>query len=880
MPGPTSTAQLSVRLRRDAGDPVFYTGYDSALTLSVKNDAASAYALNTAQSRPAVEVYFVGVLNVAETARARGRAPGGWTAESPPPAAGAGLRFTLASNASLDPGREWNFRLEQLNPGRAHPVAGEAIINFLNFPGLIQDRVVIPIHAQPAPEAAPEEAGLYLASPELLRRTPGGAGDPAQSVDVRLVIARAAATAAQRGPGVLQLRASPGDFRDPATLASLQAARLQPTAEAAAAGWGAANTGAPTPTADGGALWQLSTPALIGARATAQFALGALALNGPGAHLSFFLEWSGVPEWLDGASALQVPFAPPDATIRRFAERARPANGYGPADPITLEWEASAGAVCMLEAPPFGALYDADGNTLAGVVLANRELNFRIYPFFLNAPEASGVWFPIRLRAYFEGGPVCETALLLELRTPRILSFAATPPTIRVGETAELAWTTRDAESVFLTPGEISGAPTGAVRVSPATTTAYTMEARGFGVRRAALALRVRRRIQYARPLTLEHSSGVALKRQGRGVRAFDRLPTDLCAGEAVRLAPDDRARYGARLVSFVPSSGAGTSATVFDPVQPALAYPYGAFDESALPGMATSISAGLLDVYTITHPTLGPASTAVVTDFGLQTTPERSHLYAGLFPSLDDWRGHIQLRTDESFPGPFRYSAKGFEFFGRALWSLRTAEGAPVTQFRWSDSYQLLLLGGGPRDYMHAEVRDIGRPRTQVFASDPGGASSLWRLTPLPVEDTLTLQAVTAAAADGFVRYGDRVQVRAAGRWALSQFSFEMPNGSSEGWPELIQFAPGERRLFTLEFSEFRAWTFTLRNPANPGSTDQVYEDDPILLQTVPESIPTQHPGSLSFLSNAGVYLQCGPNQDAAAAPAAAQHWHFELVD
>ncbi len=60
---------------------------------------------------------------------------------------------------------------------------------------------------------------------------------------------------------------------------------------------------------------------------------------------------------------------------------------------------------------------------------------------------------------------------------PQILSFTATPPSIRAGQPVTLAWSTNAASSVTLDNGIGSKPASGSVTVAPATTTTYTLTA-------------------------------------------------------------------------------------------------------------------------------------------------------------------------------------------------------------------------------------------------------------------------------------------------------------------------------------------------------------------------------------------------------------------
>jgi plastocyanin len=82
------------------------------------------------------------------------------------------------------------------------------------------------------------------------------------------------------------------------------------------------------------------------------------------------------------------------------------------------------------------------------------------------------------LTARNAAGEVRATASVNVFGPPRILSFTGNPLTIKVGETATLAWATADATSVSLT-GAGAVEPSGSVPVKPTQTTTYTLTATG-----------------------------------------------------------------------------------------------------------------------------------------------------------------------------------------------------------------------------------------------------------------------------------------------------------------------------------------------------------------------------------------------------------------
>ncbi|MDY0062135.1 MAG: right-handed parallel beta-helix repeat-containing protein [Myxococcota bacterium] len=173
----------------------------------------------------------------------------------------------------------------------------------------------------------------------------------------------------------------------------------------------------------------------------------------------------------------------------------------GPADLVVREteppgwsalWRGAAAGV------PAGANLDAAHLLGDGLLLLSFDVAAAFGPVRAEAGEvlehtlATGSWEKLPLPA---GVPVPAGANLDAVWVgglPVIELFAATPPTIRLGETAELAWRVRGADSVTLEPGFAHVAAESTVQVGPRATTTYRLTATNdVGEVSATLALTV-----------------------------------------------------------------------------------------------------------------------------------------------------------------------------------------------------------------------------------------------------------------------------------------------------------------------------------------------------------------------------------------------------
>jgi hypothetical protein len=98
-------------------------------------------------------------------------------------------------------------------------------------------------------------------------------------------------------------------------------------------------------------------------------------------------------------------------------------------------------------------------------------------------PEATTVYRIVGTSA--EGTSDDETVQVAVVEPILVDSFTVTPDTVNLGESAELAWSTTNADDVIITAeGTIvlnDGPPTGTVAVTPTMTTTYTLRARAQG---------------------------------------------------------------------------------------------------------------------------------------------------------------------------------------------------------------------------------------------------------------------------------------------------------------------------------------------------------------------------------------------------------------
>ncbi len=197
---------------------------------------------------------------------------------------------------------------------------------------------------------------------------------------------------------------------------------------------------------------------VLAAGASLSFEFRNLTVNSqPGPAVVTIRERSGGPATRTGGRPVTKIRSQLDITLFQAQPEAIPPGGTS-----TLTWTTTAAGECIL-VDSFGNVTPLPSPNGSTVVTPPVSVFYTL--------TASGV------------GPDVSATAQVAVRTPRILTWGVSPPTVNAGQPAVISWTTVQADSVALNPpGTPNPAPiNGSATVSPLYTTVYTLTATGSG---------------------------------------------------------------------------------------------------------------------------------------------------------------------------------------------------------------------------------------------------------------------------------------------------------------------------------------------------------------------------------------------------------------
>ncbi len=180
---------------------------------------------------------------------------------------------------------------------------------------------------------------------------------------------------------------------------------------------------------------------------------------------------------------------------------------------------------------------------------------------------------------------VLSDVITVTVGPPRIISFAATPPTIRAGQPATLSWNVDGATSVLIDQGVGTQPLSGTVTVTPSTTTTYTLTAMsGLGSSTATVTVNV-----ITTPIVVVSSFPTAmLQQQGVGGATTNFTLTN-AGGSATTVTLSQSGNFFTQTpASFSLSPGGSQVVTITASAQSS-----GAFEGTSIPS-GSGVAAGL----------------------------------------------------------------------------------------------------------------------------------------------------------------------------------------------------------------------------------------------------------------------------------------------